>query len=71
MASASPSASVAVVLAVGARSRGHASFSTPASRCTSASLASVDPARPVMATTFVPRRLMSGRIFAISSDSPE
>src|SRR5258706_791751 len=70
-ASASPSASAAVVLAVGARFSGHASFSTPASRCTSAWVARVDCARPVIAITLAPRRLMSGRTFWISSDSPE
>ena len=71
IASASPSASVAVVLAVGASSSGQASFSTRASRWMSASRASVEPSRPVMAITFAPRRLMIGRMRAISSDSPE
>ena len=48
-ASASPIASAAVVLAVGARSSGQASAGTLTSRCTSASRASVDCGRPVIA----------------------
>src|SRR5229473_1655003 len=54
-ARASPSASAAVVLAVGARFRGQASCATPASRCTSASLASVESGLPVTAMSFAPR----------------
>ena len=60
-----------MVLAVGARFIGQASLSTAASRWTSDSRASVDCARPVIAITFAPRRLMSGRMRRISSDSPE
>ena len=47
-ASASPIASVAVVLAVGARFSGQASSATLTSRCTSAAFASVDSGLPVI-----------------------
>ncbi len=70
-ASASPIASVAVVLAVGARFSGQASCSTETSRCTSADLASVEPGRPVIDTSGTPMRLISGRIVSTSAVSPE
>ena len=60
-----------MVLAVGARLSGQASLSTAASRCTAAAVASVELARPVIAMTGVPRRLSCGKIFSISSVSPE
>jgi hypothetical protein len=53
-ASASPSASAAVVLAVGASASGQASAGTLASRCTSASRASDEPGRPVIAISGCP-----------------
>ena len=56
MASASPIASVAVVLAVGARFSGQASSATLTSRCTAASRASVEAGLPVIAITGVSRR---------------
>jgi hypothetical protein len=70
-ASASPSASCAVVLAVGARFIGQASFSTRFDSTRSACRASVDSARPVMATTVTPMRLSAGRMACSSSLSPE
>ena len=69
-ASASPSASWAVVLAVGARLSGQASFSTPLSSTMSACRASVDFNAPVIATIGTPSRLSTGRITVISSLSP-
>ncbi len=71
IASASPSARAAVVLAVGASSSGQASRSTAASRCTSAFAASVEAGLPVIAMIFVPRRLSGARMRRISSVSPE
>ena len=70
-ASASPSASAAVVLAVGARLSGQASSRTRASRCTSASRASADSALPVMAISLAPRRFTSGTMSSSSSLPPE
>ena len=61
-ASASPSASWAVVLAVGARLSGQASFSTPLSSTMSACRASVDFNAPVIAIIGTPSRLSTGRI---------
>ncbi len=69
-ASASPSASCAVVLAVGARLSGQASFSTPLSSTTSAWRARVDCGWPVMATSDAPRRRTSGTTTFSSSLSP-
>ena len=71
IASASPSASVAVVLAVGARPSGQASASTAASRCTSAACASDDCSLPVSATILAPWRLRCGVSSTSSSVSPE
>ena len=71
MASASPIASAAVVLAVGARPSGQASCSTLTSMFTSASLARRELSLPVSVTKGIPRRLMIGRIVRISSVSPE
>ena len=59
-----------VVLAVGARFRGQASFSTAQSRNTSACLARVESAWPVMAIKGAPMRLRTGRMAVSSSDSP-
>src|SRR5437867_1885042 len=61
----------AVQLAVGARLWGQASCSTAASRSTSASRASAESARPVMAINFAPRRFTSGTISSSSSLDPE
>ena len=69
-ASASPMASWAVVLAVGARLCGQASFSTEASSTTSAWRPRVDCGRPVSATRGTPMRLMSGSNTVSSSLSP-
>ena len=49
-------ASVAVVLDVGARSRGQASVGTLTSRCTSAARARLDCGLPVMAINALPWR---------------
>ena len=70
-ASASPSASAAVVLAVGDKPNGQASCDTSALKCTSDSLANVEFFAPVMLIIFAPRRLMVGTIFSSSSLSPE
>src|SRR5688572_24697523 len=70
-ARASPSASAAVVLAVGARLCGQASCATAASRCTSASRASADSGLPVSAISLAPRRFTSGTICSSSSLAPE
>jgi hypothetical protein len=70
-ASASPIASAAVVLLVGARSSGQASAGTLTSRCTSPSRASVEPGRPVIVTSLLPWRLSTGSSISSSSDSPE
>ena len=71
MASASPSASAALVLAVGARPSGQASTSTAASRCTSAACASDEFSLPVSATIAAPWRLTCGVRNTSSSVSPE
>ena len=70
-ASASPIASAAVVLAVGARLSGQASAGTLTSRCTSASRASVEAGLPVMAMRRASIRLKSGRMVSSSTVSPE
>ena len=62
---------MAVVLAVGARLSGQASWSTALSSTRSAWRASDDPARPVIATSVTPMRLIAGRMAASSSLSPE
>src|ERR1043166_7860617 len=60
IASASPSASAAVVLAVGTRFNGHASSVTLQSSATSAACASVDCGAPVIAISLAPsRRIVS------------
>ncbi len=69
-ASASPKASCAVVLAVGARLSGQASLSTLLSSVTPECRASVDCRPPVMATSGTPRRLSTGRMAVSSSLSP-
>ncbi len=70
MASASPIASAAVVLAVGTRFIGHASSVTLQSSATSAAEASVDAGMPVIAISLAPsRRIVSSRR-RISSVSP-
>ena len=70
-ASASPIASEAVVLEVGARASGQASWSTFTSRCTSAALARLDWGRPVIEIRGLPWRLSTGSSISTSSDSPE
>ena len=69
-ASASPSAICAVVLAVGARLSGQASFSTPLSSTMSAWRAREDSRPPVIAMSGTPWRLTIGRMAASSSLSP-
>ena len=71
IASASPSTSAAVVLVVGARPSGQASFVMLPSRCTSAWLASEEPGLPVSAISGMPWRLIIGRMNSTSSVSPE
>ena len=70
MASASPSASAAVVLAVGTRFNGQASSDTWQSSATSAAWPSVDRQSPVMAISRAPRRLIVSSRRRISSVSP-
>ena len=70
MASASPSAICAVVLAVGARFRGQASFSTPLSSTRSALRARVDCGWPVMPIKGAPMRRIKGSSVVSSSASP-
>ena len=70
MASASPRASSAAVLAVGARPSGHASGTGPISRTTSAACASELRCPPVSAMIGVDRRLSAGNRRRISSVSP-
>ena len=70
MASASPSARAAVVLAVGARFSGQASASTAQSRCTSATCASVDPGVPVRPIRPAPSRLTISARRTTSGVSP-
>src|SRR3989344_1866907 len=69
-ASASPMASWAVVLAVGAKFRGQASRSTLQSSTRSAWRASVDCSPPVIAISGAPRRLSTGRMAVSSPLSP-
>ena len=59
-ASASPSASVAVVLAVGANPIGQASSATDTSSATSEFFAKVEFIRPVMEMTGIPKRFTNG-----------
>ena len=70
-ASASPRAICAAVLAVGARFRGQASLSTAQDSTTSATRASEESGRPVIATSVTPRRRSAGTMVLISTDSPE
>src|ERR1051326_2045757 len=71
IASASPRARVAVVDAVGARPRGHASLGIAAERWKSAPRASVELGLPVMATIDAPMRSRRGIRLTSSSVSPE
>ena len=64
-------ASIAVVLAVGARLSGQASSATLMSRCATAALASVDAGLPVMASSGTPRRDTCGNNANTSGVSPE
>src|SRR5947208_8176238 len=69
-ASASPSASATVVLAVGASVSGHASSVTPASSTTSACRASTESGSPVIAMIGTPRRFSWFTSPNSSSDVP-
>ena len=69
-ARASPMASWAVVLAVGAKFRGQASRGTPQSSTRSAWRANVDCSPPVMAIKGAPRRLSTGKMAVSSPLSP-
>jgi hypothetical protein len=60
-----------VVLAVGARLSGQASWSTALETTMSAWRARLLSAPPVIATSFTPSRLIAGRMAPISSLSPE
>ena len=71
IARASPITSVAVVLDVGARLNGHASFGTRQPRTASACVANVDFGAPVNAMIPTPNRLIAGSRWMSSSDSPE
>ena len=71
MARASPAASAAVVLDVGARFIGHASSGTLTSSTTSHWRASVETGLPVRRTIGTPSRLRGGKIARTSSVSPE
>jgi len=70
IASASPRARAAVVLAVGARFNGHASSLTWQSRMTSDACASVERGKPVTVTSFAPTRLTVSSRRSSSSVSP-
>src|SRR6266566_5264606 len=70
MASASPSASITVVLDVGARFNGQASCSMFTSRNRWAFCATVDFGSPHMAMILTWKRAIAGRIRTISSVSP-
>src|SRR5471032_907464 len=70
-ASASPSASVTVVDAVGARFSVQASLATETSRCTSASFARLELGLPVIEIRVLPMRLTTGRMAISSALSPE
>jgi len=70
IARASPIARVAVVLAVGARSCGHASISTLTSSTRSARRARLEPDSDVRATTEIPNLPITGIRLSSSSDSP-
>ena len=70
-AKASPIASAAVVLAVGAKLSGHASFSTRTLRCESAKTAKEESGLPVRAISLAPVRLIIGTIAVSSLVSPE
>ena len=68
---ASPITKVAVVLAVGARPNGHASWLTLMHTCTSDSLAMVESGLPVSEIIFAPMRLITGIMLSTSLVSPE
>ena len=70
-ASASPSAICAVVLAVGARLSGQASWSTALDSTISACWARLLSARPVIAISVTPSRFSAGTMAPSSSLSPE
>ena len=70
MASASPMARAAVVEAVGARPKGHASAGMETSRFTSAAWARDERGLPVRATIGEPSRRIQGMRASISSVSP-
>src|SRR5262245_42336625 len=70
MASASPIASAAVVLAVGTRFIGHASSTTLQSIATSAACARLDEGQPVIAISRAPSRRIVSSSRRISSVSP-
>ncbi len=70
IANASPSASAAVVLAVGMRLSGHASSDTRQSSATSAAVARVDDGAPVRTMRRAPSRLMVSIRRSSSSVSP-
>ena len=70
-ANASPSASAAVVLVVGARSCGHASSRTHASSDTVHSFANAEPVSPVMPIERTPRPCRCSSRASTSSDSPD
>ena len=69
-ANASPIAKVAVVLAVGARSRVQASFSTDVSRYISDLFAKVEFCRPISPIIVTPFLCIAGRIWINSMVSP-
>ena len=71
IAIASPRASVAVVLAVGATPNGQASRGTAHGSTSCERRASVLSGLPVIARIGTPRRRTAGTRFFISSDSPE
>jgi hypothetical protein len=70
IASASPIASAAVVLAVGTRFIGQASSATLQSRATSAAPASDDAGLPVIAISLAPNRRMVSSRWSSSPVSP-
>ena len=71
MAKASPIASMAVVLAVGARLKGHASLGTWTLRTQSLYRAIGDRGEPVRLMILTEKRLIAGNRFSSSSDAPE
>ena len=71
MAKASPITSAAVVLDVGAKPKGQASFSMLALMLASERVASVEAGFPVIDSKGTPNRLIMGRMLMISPVSPE